>query len=52
MSTEFSKYFFTIDPEEGKGHPVTTTGGILESIRATDVESLSPGDYGYQFFEN
>jgi hypothetical protein len=49
---DFSKYFFTIDPEEGKGHPVTTTGGILNTIKAKDIESLESGAYGYQFFEN
>lgn len=46
-SSDFGKYFFTIDPEEGKGHPVTSTGGILNSIKATDIEALSQGDYGY-----
>ena len=38
--SDFGKYFFTVDPEEGKGHPVTNTGGILTSIKAKDIEAL------------
>ena len=52
QSSDWGKHFFTIDPEEGKGHPVTRTGGVIDTIKATDIDSLKPGQYGQKFFDN
>ena len=52
MSKDFTKHFFTIDPEQGKGHPVTRANGILESVKAIDIDTLKPGMEGQKFFEN
>lgn len=51
-SPEFTKHFFTIDPELAKSHPVTRQDGILESVKATDIETLQQGQDGQRFFDN
>lgn len=40
IGPEFSKYFFTVDPIESKGHAVTQSGGIIYGIKATDINQL------------
>ena len=43
-------YFFTSNPNIGVEHPVMKQSGILETVHATDIDSLMPGSYGYKFF--
>jgi len=42
MAPDFSKYFFTVDPPESKGHAVTKPSGMMTGITATDISTLKP----------
>ena len=45
-SPGLSKYFLTVDPTGGDGHPVTQPDGILEGVTGKDLATLKPGAYG------
>ena len=45
-SAALSKYFFTVDPTGGEGHPVTQPDGILEGVTGKDLATLKQGSYG------